>query len=172
MLTIKLRFIRLSEISLADIYDEIGVYVLWSGKAKVVPSYMGEGNVLQRFADHMRKPWAARPIDGVIALIETKIKSKTRQKSYAELAEAILLDVATHINRAPKHNGNQGKPTAAMEKSLKHQGSSIKTIRLVCSGRDPLKDPSSPPMSATKWVVLRLFAEGWKITECHWNNRA
>ena len=168
MLTINLHFIRLSEVSLADIYDEIGVYVLWSGKAKVVPSYIGEGKVLQRFNEHTKKSWAARPIDGVIALIETK----TRQKPYAELAEAILLDVATNINRAPKHNGNQGKPAAAMKKSLKHQNPNIRTIRLVCSGRDPLRAPSSPPMSAKKWVVLRLNTEGWKITECHWNNRA
>lgn len=168
MLTIKLHFIRLSEVSLADIYDEIGVYVLWSGKAKVVPSYIGEGNVLQRFADHMRKPWAARPIDGVIALIKTK----TRQKTYAEFAEAALLDVAKDINRAPKHNGNQGKPTAAMKKILKHQHHNIRTIRLVFSGRDPLRAPSNPSMRARKWIVLRQSTEGWEITERHWNNRS
>lgn len=168
MLTIKLRFIRLSEVSLADVYDEIGVYVLWSGKAKAVPSYIGEGNVLQRFNDHTKKSWAARPIDGVIALINTK----TRQKTYAELAETALLQVAKGINRAPKHNRNQGKPTAAMNKILKHQNHNVRTIRLVFSGRDPLRAPSTPPMKAKKWIVLRLFAEGWEITECHWNNRA
>lgn len=168
MLTLKLHFIRLSEVSLAAIYDEIGVYVLWSGKAKVVPSYIGEGNVLQRFNDHTKKSWAARPIDGVIALIETK----TRQKTYAELAEAALLDVATNINRAPKHNGNQGKPNAALKKSLRYQNHNIGTIRLVFSGRDPLRTPSNPPMRAKKWIVLRQSTEGWHIAECHWNNRA
>lgn len=168
MLTIKLHFIRLSEISLADIYDEIGVYVLWSGKAKVVPSYIGEGNVLQRFNEHTKKSWAARPIDGVIALIEPS----TRSKAYAELAESALLQVGGKIKRAPKHNGNIGKPNAALEKSLKYQNPNIRTIRLVFSGRDPLRAPSNPPMSTNKWIVLRHHAGTWYMVECNWNNRA
>ena len=170
MLTIKLHFIRLSDVSLADIYDRTGVYVLWSGKAKAVPSYIGEGDVLERFKSHTRKQWAARPIDGVIALIEAPTPGK--QKAYAELAEAALLHVAEIINRSPTHNGNRGKPTAALEKSLKHQDHNIGTIRLVFSGRDPLRAPSNPPMSAKKWIVLREASEGWYIDELHWNNRA
>jgi hypothetical protein len=168
MLTIKLHFIRLSEVSLPDIYDQTGVYVLWSGKAKAVPSYIGEGDVLERFNSHARKSWAARPIDGVIALIKTA----TRRKAYAELAEAALLHVAKIINRYPTHNGNRGKPTAALEKSLRYQDRNIGTIRLVFSGRDPLRAPSNPPMSAKKWIVLRQCTEGWHIDELHWNNRA
>lgn len=168
MLTIKLHFIRLSEVSLANIYDQIGVYVLWSGKAKAVPSYIGEGNVLQRFYDHTKKSWAARPIDGVIALIEPS----TRQKPFAELAEAALLHVAEMSNRYPKHNGNNGKPAAALKKSLRYQAANIGTIRLVISGWDPLRAPSNPPMRTKKWIVLRWFAEGWDIDEFHWNNRA
>ena len=168
MLTIKLHFVRLSKVSLADIYDQIGVYVLWSGKARAVPSYIGEGNVLQRFNEHAKKSWAARPIDGVIALIETS----PRQKAYAELAEAALLHVGELIDRYPTHNGNHGKPTAALEKCLRYQPPNIGTIRLVFSGRDPLRAPSNPPMSTKKWIVLRQSADGWHIDECHWNNRA
>jgi hypothetical protein len=170
MLTIKFHFIRLSEVSLADIYDQTGVYVLWSGKAKAVPSYIGEGYVLERFNSHARKPWAARPIDGVIALIEAPTPGK--QKAYAELAEAALLAAAAQINRYPAHNNHPGKASAALKKTLKHQDHDIRTIRLVFSGRDPLREPSNPPMCDAKWIVLREGSEGWYIDELHWNNRA
>jgi len=99
MLTIKLHFIRLSDVSLAAIYDQTGVYV-WSGKAKAVPSYIGEGDVLERFKSHTRKQWAARPIDDVIALIEAPTSGK--QKAYAELAEAALLHVEKSSTGLPR----------------------------------------------------------------------
>lgn len=170
MLKINAHFVQISEVSLADIYDVIGVYVLWSGKAKAVPSYIGEGNVLSRFSSHMKKSWAARPIDGVIAFIDAPTLHK--QKAYSELVEAALLAVAEHVDRYPTHNESDGKPSAALRKALKHQDHNVGTIRIVFSGRDPLRFPSNPPMRSEKWIVLREGSDNWYIDELHWNMRA
>jgi len=170
MLKIDAHFVRLSEVSLADIYDVIGVYVLWSGKARAVPSYIGEGDVLTRFSSHMKKPWAARPIDGVIAFIDAP--SQHKQKAYSELVEAALLAVAEEIDRYPTHNISDGKPSAALRKTLQRQDHSVRTIRIVFSGRDPLLSPASPAMKSEKWIVFREGAQGWYIDELHWNTRA
>jgi len=169
MLKIKAHFFRLSEVSLADIYDVIGVYVLWSGKAREVPSYIGEGDVLSRFSSHMKKSWAARPIDGVIAFVEAP--TAHRQKVYSELIEAVLLDASNQVDRYPTHNGSDGKGSAALYKALKYQDHNVKTIRIVFTGKDPLRHPSVPEMSDEKWIVLREGDEGWFIDEMHWNLR-
>ncbi|HVC38239.1 MAG TPA: hypothetical protein VNF46_07555 [Gammaproteobacteria bacterium] len=170
MLKINAHFVRISEVSLADIYDVIGVYVLWSGKAKAVPSYIGEGDVLTRFSSHMKKSWAARPIDGVIAFIDAPTLHK--QKAYSELVEAALLSAAEAIDRYPVHNVSDGKPAAALRKALNNQDHNVRTIRIVFSGRDPFRDPSNLPMREEKWIVIREGAEGWHIDELHWNTRS
>jgi hypothetical protein len=100
------------------------------------------------------------------------IEPSPRSKEYAELAEAALLHVAEGINRYPIYNGNNGKGSAALGKCLRYQRKTIGTIRIVVSGRDPLRDPSISPMKQNKWIVLRPSDEGWGIDECHWNNRA
>ena len=169
MLKINAHFVRISEVSLAEIYDVIGVYVLWSGKAKAVPSYIGEGDVLSRFSSHTKKSWAARPIDGVIAFIDAPTLHK--QKAYSELVEAALLSAAEEVDRYPTHNESDGKPAAALRKALKRQDHNVRTIRIVFSGRDPFRDPSNPPMREEKWIVLREGADGWYIDELHWNTR-
>ena len=170
MLKIGAHFARLSDVSFADIYDVIGVYVLWSGKAKAVPSYIGEGDVLTRFSSHKNKAWAARPIDGVIAFVEAS--TPHRQKVYSELVEAALLAVAEKVDRYPTHNISGGKPSAALNKALKHQDHNVGTIRIVITGKDPLLHPSTPEMSSEKWIVLREGNSWWYIDELHWNLRA
>jgi len=97
MLKIQAHFARITDVSLADIYDVIGVYVLWSGRAKAVPSYIGEGDVLTRFSSHMKRPWAARPIDGVVAFLDAP--TVHRLKTYSELLEAALLWVSGSVDR-------------------------------------------------------------------------
>jgi hypothetical protein len=60
-------FRRLSEISIPDLLGEIGVYVLWSGRAKARPSYIGEGNVLSRLVNHHDR--FSKPFDGFAAVL-------------------------------------------------------------------------------------------------------
>ena len=156
--------------SLAAVYDLTGVYVLWSGKSKAVPSYIGEGNILNRFNSHMRASWAARPIDGVVALVDAP--TQTKEKAFSELAEAALLLVADSIGRYPTHNVSPGKASSALKKILARQDKTIKTIRIVVTGRDPLRPPSLSPMRSEKWIVLRESREGWYVDDFHWNNRS
>lgn len=50
---------------------QTGIYVLWDAQAKARPTYVGEGNILKRLADHARRDDRrfAKPLDGYIAVI-------------------------------------------------------------------------------------------------------
>ena len=167
MLVINAHFRRLTEISLVDAYDEMGVYVLWSAHASVRPSYIGEGNVLRRFVDHMGKSWAARPIHGMMAFLDHVTVKQT--KAAGELIEAALLEIADGIDRYPSNNAASGK-----RKSFGRllRGRSDATVRIVVSGQDPLLPPEKPPMREDKWIVIRDHGnDEWHIDEAHWNAR-
>jgi hypothetical protein len=170
VISIDLYFQRFCDISLSDVYDQTGVYIIWNGKALVRPTYIGEGNVLRRFADHIKKPWAVRPIDGVMAFIEGV--TERRKKAYAELAEVVLLLEADRINRYPTQNQAPGKVRAALRKTLRAQGHNIRTIRLHISGCDPFVPPERSSNCEGKVVVLRETPDGnWKLAETCWNVR-
>jgi hypothetical protein len=171
VISIDLFFQRFCEISLSDAYDQTGVYIIWNGRAVVRPTYIGEGNVLRRFVEHMKKPWAARPIDGVMAFIEDL--TEARRKAYAELAEAVLLLEADRINRYPTQNQAPGKARAALRKTLRAQGHSARTIRLHISGRDPFVPPERYSNCEGKAVVLRETPDSnWELSETCWNVRS
>ncbi len=168
MIKIHASFQRLDRITLVDAYDEIGVYVLWSSKATVRPSYIGEGNVLERFAAHMAKSWAARPLHGSMALL----RDGGQLKAQAELVEAALLGVAEQIDRYPPNNEAPGKARSALNRLLKRADHDARTVRIVISGQDPLLPPERPPMQRDKWIVLREDPHGtWSLDEHNWNKR-
>jgi hypothetical protein len=169
MIKIEANFTSLDRISLVDAYDEIGVYVLWSGKANARPSYIGEGNVLSRFSDHMSKSWAARPIAGCMAFL----KSGSHAKVHGELVEAALLMVADKVDRFPPNNKHPGKGGSAITKLLRRADHDVGTIRIVVSGQDPLLEPERPPMRRDKWIVLnRDRDDRWHVDSSGWNRRA
>jgi hypothetical protein len=168
MLVIDAEFRRLEDLSLVDVYDEIGTYVIWCGKAIARPSYIGEGEVLRRFADHLNKPWATRPLAGTMALFDG-----ARSKSEAQLVEAALLAVADLVDRYPVHNKAKGRAGAALYRLLRLQNHNVGTIRIVVSGQDPLLPPEGPAMRGTKWIVYRWNRDGsWQIVEHGWNRRS
>ncbi len=166
MLTLRAEFRRLTDITLVDVYDEIGVYVLWSSIATVRPSYIGEGNVLSRFLDHTGKSWAARPLHGVMALLDHSTDKQT--KAAGVLIEAALLDIAEETDRYPPNNSVSGKRTFGPLLRGRTDG----TIRIVVSGQDPLLPPERPPMRDNKWIVFRDYGDdGWRIAEHGWRAR-
>lgn len=169
MIRIDLNFRSIKEVTLHDIYGMTGVYVLWSSKAISVPSYIGEGKVLDRFSSHVGKKWAAWPLDGVIALLDG---TPAAVKAHAELSEAVLLSLAAGVGRYPKHNKSNGKPDAALHKVRIRKDHDLKTIRFNFTGRDPLLEPSKPPMKNPKQITLRHdYDNMWVIDQNHWRSR-
>lgn len=168
MIVLYADFRRLTDISLVDAYDEIGVYVLWSAKAAVRPSYIGEGDILRRFVSHMGKSWAARPLNGSMAFIDHGTVKQS--KAAGELIEAVLLDIAEETDRYPPNNGASGKRRSLW---CLLRGRTDHTVRIVVSGQDPLLPPERPLMRDNKLIVLRDGGDdGWVIVKHGWRQRA
>src|SRR6266480_5227646 len=142
-------FRRLSDISIPDVLGEIGVYVLWSGRAKARPSYIGEGNVLSRLISHHGR--SSRPFDGFAAVLSGADVPWQRAKSNATIVEAMLLCVAQDTDRAPAENLAPGT-FRALDDLFERHG----TVRINVSGFDPLRAPEeSPRIQGCKRIVLR-----------------
>ena len=166
MFVLYAHFDRLQDISLVDAYDRIGTYVLWSSRASIRPSYIGEGNVLQRFVSHMNKPWVARPLSGTMAFLEDG--TRRVRKCTAELLEVLLLDVAEEIDRYPPNNGS-GK-RSSLKKILDTLDHNATVVRARITGRDPFL-PGNPPLESFKQITLRkATGSGWQL-EHDWNRR-
>jgi hypothetical protein len=52
---ITLDFWKFGEIHLSDLIGAIGVYVIWDSRAKARCTYIGEGLILKRLADHAQR---------------------------------------------------------------------------------------------------------------------
>lgn len=55
MYTIYAEFQRFREVNLVELIGVTGVYVIWDARSKARPTYIGEGNILKRFTDHVKR---------------------------------------------------------------------------------------------------------------------
>jgi hypothetical protein len=121
------------------------VYVIWYARQKLRPSYIGEGNILERFATEHTKRFS-RPIDGYVAVLGDL--SDRSHKSDARISERLLLEVGKLIDRCPTVNVATGH---------------LQPIRKVFENHGVLKvnvtgfDPFSPPWLARQLVGNRLI---------------
>src|SRR5438132_6724667 len=105
MRVIKASFQRIVETILPDLIEAVGVYVIWDGQARARPTYLGEGTILKRLAEHSTR--FALPFDGYIAILGD-LSSRTAKRE-SEIVEALLLSVAYETDRLPFHNQAPGK---------------------------------------------------------------
>jgi len=156
-------FGRLEDVSLHNVYDKLGVYVLWNAHSETRPSYLGEGNVLSRFVSHLGKPWALRPLGGLIWLNQESDRTEKERKWECELVEWALLAVADDVGRFPQHNALPGKGSSVRKLLERFDG---RTVRLVIDGFDPLSPPERSRMRSTKRITVRehgvIEYEGWR----------
>jgi hypothetical protein len=149
MRIINAKFERFSEVSVDTLLRSVGVYVLWSDRVVVRPSYIGEGTVLERLAAHAKKgrkfpmPWG-----GTVALLGKR--GDKRAKKAAEALEALLLFCANEAARFPAQNRAIGKLVAA-ERIVSAHG----LLRVNVSGQDPLLPPERPRMKSNKKIAIR-----------------
>lgn len=148
MHVIHAHFERLSDISVPILLGEIGVYVLWSGMAKARPSYIGEGNILNRLVTHHDR--FAKPFDGFASVLSHEDITWQRAKADATIVEAMLLAVAKDTDRTPSTNVASGK-LRDLDDILRSHG----TVRINVTGLDPLRPPEEcPKLHAKKCIVL------------------
>jgi hypothetical protein len=150
---INAHFERLSDISVLMLLGEIGVYVLWNGRAKARPSYIGEGNILNRLVTHHDR--FAKPFDGFAAVLSYQAIPWQRAKADATILEAMLLAVAEDTDRMPSTNIAPGK-LRDLDDILRSHG----RVRINVTGLDPLRPPEERPNLVTKkCIVLRFDKE-------------
>ena len=136
MYTIYADFLRFDRVHLGDLFGASGVYVLWDSRAKARPTYIGEGNILQRLANHAKRDARrfACPLDGYTAVIAGSTEGVHKLESY--VVERLLLDVARDTDRAPTVNVRPGAGTV-----VRFLCQSEPTLRVAVRGYDPLIPP-------------------------------
>jgi hypothetical protein len=139
MVPIRADFRRFTAVTLQELIGAVGVYVLWSSHSCVKPTDIGEGELLTRI--NAKSKVLARPLDGVLAILNHKVE--------AEITEAILLDIAEEVGKRPPRNRASGK-WASIEGVFESHGK----IKLYVSGKDPLKHPTAPILREPKLVEL------------------
>lgn len=150
-------FRRLEEIRFVDLFDLTGVYVIWSSKSDIRPTYIGEGDIFNRFVQHRNR--FPKPIRGYVTTFEGTTK---QTKETAEIIETILLGVAEETNRFPLSNKKSGKITM-IKKIFENHG----TLKISFDGHDPFIHPDDRQSRNIKKVRLSIkgdsFLHDWKI---------
>lgn len=146
MLSIHADFVDFEEIPFSALFRSVGVYVIWDARQMARPSYIGEGDILRRFAtEHSRRFHA--PILGYAAILGDDRTKAPKQE--AESLESLLLLAADSTDRLPTVNAAPPR-WSTVERLVGRWG----TIRVRLDGVDPL----SPP-----WKRARSLA-GQRIT--------
>jgi hypothetical protein len=162
---ITVKFRRLSDLTIPDLLGEIGVYVLWDGHAKARPTYIGEGNVLQRLVRHESR--FAKPLDGFAAILTNSTRTWQRAKADGTIVEALLLRVASDTDRRPAVNVAPGQ-LRALDDILGRHG----TVRIHVRGCDPLRPPEElPTLTSSKQIILRESGSGELEVQHDWRLR-
>jgi len=143
-------FKRFDEVTLDQVYGEIGVYVIWDGKAKINPTYIGEGQILHRFASHVRDELFFWPIRGVVAMLGQESASA---KIQAKIMESVLLRISDEIDRFPTVNDNMGTKSKII-KILRR----CNLLKIYVKRCDPLI-LGNPVLYQPKIVTLELNTE-------------
>src|SRR5947208_11190156 len=129
MESISITFKRLPDLTFDWLCYAVGVYVLWAGKSIARPTYIGEGDMMDRLRKHRRR--FPRPIDGYVAILGENEARTT--KRHGEIVEAVLLAIAEQVDRYPTHNKKGGKLGYLNKFFANHA-----TVKLVFDGYDPI----------------------------------
>jgi hypothetical protein len=129
---INAHFESLDTVPVTALFGQLGVYVLWSAKADVRASYIGEGVVLHRLATEHVARFGDRT-QGYTAIMADG--SEKRRKADAEIVEAALLSIGEDIDQRPLHNDKGGKTKGI--RALFAAGHGV--VRLNFSGYHPLR---------------------------------
>jgi hypothetical protein len=149
MYTIYADFQRFRDLDLAELIGATGVYVIWDSHAKARPTYIGEGNILKRFTDHVKRDNRrfAHPWNGYVAIIAGSTRDV--HKTESTVVERLILDVAKDTDRSPQVNVHPGNAHRVLRFCRDE------TLRIAVSGYDPLMNPiESKPLHRAKEIKV------------------
>ena len=136
MYSIYAEFQRFRDVNLINLIGATGVYVIWDAHAKARPTYIGEGNILKRFTDHVKRDNRrfAHPWNGYVAIIAGSTGNV--HKTESTVVERLILDVAKDTDREPIVNVHPGHANRVLRFCRDE------TLRVAISGYDPLLHPA------------------------------
>ena len=168
---INLDFQSISEVPLSYLFGSTGVYALWGPQAVRRPTYIGQGQILDRLVHHTKK--LSPNFQGIVARTDLDC-TRARAKDDAEIAEAFLIWAANYLDKGPTRNINSG-----CWKKMIGLSTSYGRIRINITGYDPLKKPGTQGWRLAEKKVATLngfFREGglwvadmdipWRRTFC------
>lgn len=161
------RFVNISEATLADVYGQIGVYVLWHGRSKSRPVRIGQGQILQRFAKHARSDAHYYPMYGVVGILGAETQKNILR---AKLIECVLLCAADATDRFPTGNSNRGE-ISCLRRILRRNNNLAK---IHVKGRDPffiIGSMSNRPIYGSKTIEVWLADDDEICTYNPWRKR-
>lgn len=126
-------FETIDELPFFDTLGSFGTYILWSQRARVKPTYIGQGEVAARLQSHM-KEWAGPNFYGVIAMLNDN--GPKRNKADSEILEVFLLEAAEREGLWPARNKVAGHTTRVEKLREKHG-----VLRINVTGFHPFKHP-------------------------------
>jgi hypothetical protein len=129
---INAHFESLDVMPVTALFGAIGVYVLWSARAEVRASYMGEGVLIERFARHIER--FGKTTSGYAAIMSDE-RSDSHRKSDAAILETILLHIGGLIDQRPVHNDADGRTNGLVD----HYNAGHKVVRINVTGYHPLR---------------------------------
>jgi len=152
--TIHAEFQRFRDINLVELIGASGVYVIWDARSNARPTYIGEGNILKRFTDHVKRDNRrfAHPWNGYVAIIAGSTRDVHKYES--TVVERLILDVAEITDRKPQvnvHPGHIGRVLRFCRDEM---------LRIAVSGYDPLIPPAdAKPLPRVKEIKVTASAD-------------
>lgn len=163
METVHCQFERLRDCYPEELLHAYGVYVLWSGKSRARPSYIGEGDIWARLEQHRRR--FPRPIDGYVAVFGDEYRATTKRD--IQIVESVLLAIGEAKDRFPRHNRKRGN-IAALDPLFNNHG----VVKVFFGGWDPFLEPGTgAPLKSKRIVSLSEEGDGYIRIEHSWRLR-
>lgn len=161
MYPIKMEFKK--KFSFYDTLNSIGVYIIWDTETDTAPTYIGNGRLNGRLPAHISKLKLTESYICYAGLIYTDGSKRENKyaKIEAEIVEALLLKVASEIDRWPRKNTNEGN-MRSVEKKVDEHG----LVRVTIRGYDPL---TGRRLSSSKYIKYgvsdcceEIFKHSWR----------
>lgn len=163
MKSIHCHFSRLSDFSVDELLHAYGVYVIWSGKSKARPSYIGEGDIWARLAQH-RKTFP-RPIDGYATIMSYDYSATTKRD--IQIVEAVLLEIGNNTDRYSTHNSRGGNLSKLSPLFDRHG-----VVKVYIDGNDPFVEPGTGcPLDEKRVISITEDDDGNFIVDHSWRLR-
>ncbi len=144
-------FLRFQDVDVFNALGAVGAYVIWAEDAKLIPTYIGHGNLFDRLSEHTFTYRA--PLDGYLAI--TGDIGDQDAKDEACAIEGLLLWIADDTERLSEFNRQRARMDK-LESHFPNHG----LVKAVLSGYDPFVPPRAASSISEQKRHVRVRPNG------------